>query len=122
MIDAINVIGDASHVYRTVQQYRDTGVDVPVIVPLTCVGISELASDAHFGVLVEDRWQCRGVGTQLMKAVVDEAALRNFGVLHADILTDDASLLGALRRIGPLIVSDYMEALSVDIKIARREE
>lgn len=88
----------------------------------TCVGISELASDGHFGVLVEDRRQCRGVGTQLMRAVVDRAALRNFCVLHADILTEDAFLLDALRRIGPLIVSNQMEVLSVDIKIDRRRE
>jgi hypothetical protein len=35
MIDAINVMGDASLVHRTVEQYRDEGVDVPVIFPLT---------------------------------------------------------------------------------------
>ena len=35
MIDAINVVGDAALVDRTVQHYRDAGVDVPVIFPLT---------------------------------------------------------------------------------------
>lgn len=35
MIDAINVVGDASLVHQTVQRYRDAGVDVPVIFPLT---------------------------------------------------------------------------------------
>lgn len=35
MIDAINVVGDESLVHRTVEQYRDVGVDVPVIFPLT---------------------------------------------------------------------------------------
>jgi probable F420-dependent oxidoreductase len=34
MIDAINVVGDASLVHRTVQHYRDAGVDVPVVFPL----------------------------------------------------------------------------------------
>ncbi len=45
MIDAINVIGDASLVHRTVEQYRNEGVDVPVIFPLTwgAEGLTALA-------------------------------------------------------------------------------
>ncbi len=45
MIDAINVMGDASLVHRTVEQYRDEGVDVPVIFPLTwgAEGLTALA-------------------------------------------------------------------------------
>jgi probable F420-dependent oxidoreductase len=35
MIDTINLIGDASLVHRTVQNYRDAGVDVPIVFPLT---------------------------------------------------------------------------------------
>ena len=83
----------------------------------TCVGMGELANDAHLAVLVADGWQGRGVGTRLLSAVVDEAAVRDFDVLHADILREDAFLLGGLRRIGPLTVSHQIEVLSVDIKI-----
>ena len=83
----------------------------------TCVAISELAADAHLGLLVEDRWQRRGVGTRLLRAVVDEARVRSFEVLHADVLTEDAFLMGALRRIGPLTVSYDADGLSVDVKI-----
>ena len=42
----------------------------------TCVGISELASDAHLAVLVEHHWQGRGVGSRLLRAVVGEAAVK----------------------------------------------
>jgi len=34
MIDAIDIVGDASHVHAAVQSYVDAGVDVPVIMPL----------------------------------------------------------------------------------------
>lgn len=46
MIDAIDIVGDASVVHRAVQRYRDCGVDVPVIFPLTwgAVGRSALRS------------------------------------------------------------------------------
>ncbi|MGH9137398.1 MAG: LLM class F420-dependent oxidoreductase [Acidimicrobiales bacterium] len=33
-VDAIDVMGDADHVYATVQAYVDAGVDVPVLMPL----------------------------------------------------------------------------------------
>lgn len=38
MIDAIDVVGDASLVHQTVERYRQAGVDVPVIFPLTWGG------------------------------------------------------------------------------------
>jgi probable F420-dependent oxidoreductase len=34
MVDAIDVMGDADHVRRTVESYVDAGVDVPVLMPL----------------------------------------------------------------------------------------
>jgi probable F420-dependent oxidoreductase len=34
MIDAIDIVGDAEHVRRAVQDYVDAGVDVPVLMPL----------------------------------------------------------------------------------------
>jgi len=34
MVDAIDVCGDAAHVRATVTEYRDAGVDVPVLMPL----------------------------------------------------------------------------------------
>jgi probable F420-dependent oxidoreductase len=34
MVDAIDVLGDAAHVYATVRSYVDAGVDVPVVMPM----------------------------------------------------------------------------------------
>ncbi len=34
MVDAIDICGDAAHVAAAVQEYRDAGVEVPVIMPL----------------------------------------------------------------------------------------
>ena len=33
MVDAIDICGDAAHVARAVQAYRDAGVDAPVVMP-----------------------------------------------------------------------------------------
>ena len=82
-----------------------------------CVGISELASDADFAILVEDHWQGRGVGSRLLEAVVGEAAARRHDVIHADVLVEDAFLLRVLCRMGPLTVIRDMGVLSVDIRI-----
>jgi len=34
MVDSIDICGDAAHVARAVQEYRDAGVEVPVVMPL----------------------------------------------------------------------------------------
>jgi GNAT superfamily N-acetyltransferase len=73
-----------------------------------CVGLATLHLDAEgiasLGVLVEDGWQRRGVGTQLVAALVARARARGATTLHADVLTDDRFIVDALRRLGRLTV------------------
>jgi GNAT superfamily N-acetyltransferase len=74
-----------------------------------CVGVATLGSGPtgifDLGVLVEDVWQRRGVGSQLTASVLDNARARGLNAVHADVLGDDLFILEALRRIGPLTVS-----------------
>jgi GNAT superfamily N-acetyltransferase len=70
------------------------------------------------GVLVEDAWQRRGVGTQLTASVLDSARARGVSTVHADVLGDDLFILEALRRIGPLTVSIDSGSFSIDIDIS----
>jgi GNAT superfamily N-acetyltransferase len=74
-----------------------------------CVGLASLALDrdgsTHIGVLVEDGWQRRGVGSSLMGALVDRARERRLSTLVADVLADRQFILPLLARIGPTTTS-----------------
>jgi L-amino acid N-acyltransferase YncA len=62
----------------------------------------ELAPGAReIGVLVEDRWQHRGVGRQLLRQLVAEAKVLGTHTLRAEVLADEAGLIEALREFGP---------------------
>jgi GNAT superfamily N-acetyltransferase len=73
-----------------------------------CVGLATLAGsgcDHELGVLVEDGWQRRGVGTELLTRLVASARARGVDQIVADVLGEDSFLLSALRRIGPVAVT-----------------
>jgi GNAT superfamily N-acetyltransferase len=90
----------------------------------TCVAVATLGVGAmgnlDLGVLVEDAWQGRGVGSQLTASVLDRARARGVSTVHADVLGDDPFILEALRRIGPLTVSIDSGSFSIDIDISSR--
>ncbi len=70
-----------------------------------CVGLATLAVAAcgqELGVLIEDRWQRRGVGTSLVERLVASARRRGIDEVVADVLGDDGFILRVLRRIGPV--------------------
>jgi GNAT superfamily N-acetyltransferase len=68
-------------------------------------------------VLVEDAWQRRGIGTQLVESLLDLAQARGVASVHADVLGDDLFILRVLRRIGPLTVSIEFGTYSIDMDI-----
>jgi GNAT superfamily N-acetyltransferase len=88
----------------------------------TCVAAATLAVGAtgvlDLGVLVEDAWQRRGIGTRLVVSLVDRARAQGVITVHADVLGDNQFILEVLRRIGPLTVSIESGSLSVDIDIS----
>lgn len=86
-----------------------------------CVGIGEMSCDAeerlHIGVLVEDAYQRRGIGTRLLIALVSRARAMHHRRLHADILVDRACVIDTLRRIGEVTVSHHGPALAVEVRL-----
>jgi GNAT superfamily N-acetyltransferase len=72
------------------------------------------------GVLVEDAWQRRGIGTRLVASLLVDARTRGVATVHADVLGDDLFILEALRRIGPVSVSIEFGSYSIDIEILRQ--
>jgi GNAT superfamily N-acetyltransferase len=89
-----------------------------------CVGLATIAPNASgtadLGVLVEDHWQRRGIGTRLVTSLLADAPALGVTTLHADVLRDDIFILEALRRIGPLSVSMERDAVSADIFLGPR--
>lgn len=88
----------------------------------SCVGLGVLAADSRgswdLGVLVEDAWQSRGVGTLLVTALVSEARHRKVAGIHADVLAEDAFIVGLLRRIGPIAARADHGTIIVDVRLA----
>lgn len=89
-----------------------------------CVGLAMLGRDAagtvHLGVLVEDAWQRHGVGARLVADLLRRARRNGVRRVHADVLGEDAFIVTALRRVGPLSVSIESGTLSVEIDLGVR--
>jgi N-acetylglutamate synthase-like GNAT family acetyltransferase len=89
-----------------------------------CVGVASLGGGASgvsdLGVLIEDAWQRRGVGTRLVVSLLADARARGTTTLHADVLGDDLFILQFLRRIGPLTVAIDSGTFSIDIGLSRQ--
>jgi GNAT superfamily N-acetyltransferase len=87
-----------------------------------CVGVATLGVGTtgvvDLGVLVEDAWQRRKIGTRLIASLLDEARAKGLATVHADVLVDDAFILQALRRIAPLSVSADRGSLLIDIDLS----
>jgi ribosomal protein S18 acetylase RimI-like enzyme len=90
----------------------------------TCVGVATLgvgpAGILDLGVLVEDAWQRRGIGTQLTASLLASAQAKAVSIVHADVLSDDLFILKSLRRIGPLTTSIERGIWSIDIPLGRQ--
>jgi GNAT superfamily N-acetyltransferase len=88
----------------------------------TCVGVATLGAGStgivDLGVLVEDAWQRRGIGTQLVAALLDIGRAEGVSTLHADVLGEDLFILEALRRMRPLTVEIEFGNYSIDIEIS----
>jgi len=86
-----------------------------------CIGLATLAAgedDHELGVLVEDDRQRHGVGTRLVGVLVGAARARRVRHLRAEVLGDDAHLLVALGRLGPMRVVRSFGVSSAVVELA----
>ena len=89
-------------------------------------GIVALASSrmvdegaAELGLLVEDAWQRRGLGTRLLGDLVDQASRAGLRVLQAQVLAEQAWITGLLRPYGPCrLRSTWAGVLNVTVQLA----
>ena len=98
-----------------------------------CVGFGNIhvcGDTADIGLLVEDHWQRRGVGTALLNELVCHARNNDARLLRADVLAgEDRFVLQSLSRVGEMTTSlefgvytatvDMRTALRVPVRSAR---
>lgn len=70
----------------------------------------------EIGLLVEDNWQHKGVGGQLLTAIIATARCLGADVIRAEVLEADTGLLQPLRAIGPLISRSSHGVVTAEIR------
>jgi GNAT superfamily N-acetyltransferase len=93
-----------------------------------CVGLGNLHlcdDTADIGVLVEDDWQRRGVGTALLTALVRRMRERGSHFLRADVLDENRFALQVLARFGPartsLAAGSYTTLIDLAVRRTLRQ-
>ncbi len=72
----------------------------------------------EFALVVADQWHNRGIGTQLMIALIDAARTKGFKFMDGEILADNHNMLSLVRKLG-FTVTRNPEDLS--IMLAQKE-
>jgi GNAT superfamily N-acetyltransferase len=85
------------------------------------IGFASAAETApgtrEIGILVEDRWQRRGVGRRLQSLLLAESAALGTRYVHAEVLARDVWLVDALRRLGPTSVRTEGGSMTAEVQL-----
>jgi GNAT superfamily N-acetyltransferase len=71
----------------------------------------------EIGILVEDEWQHRGVGGQLLAALVSDARGSGTHRLRAEVLSEDIGLLAPLATLGPMTTTTSHGVVTAEVTI-----
>ena len=94
-----------------------TVVEGTVVALASCRAVDE--GVAELGILVEDEWQRRGVGSELLREIVAYAATTGLRALQAQVLAEQPWIVGLLRRHGACTTSGAGQALYVTLSLPR---
>jgi GNAT superfamily N-acetyltransferase len=94
-----------------------TVVDGTVVALASCRAVDE--GVAELGILVEDDWQRRGLGGDLLGEIVAYAARTGLRALQAQVLAEQPWIVGLLRRHGTCRVAGAGPALHVTLTLPR---
>jgi GNAT superfamily N-acetyltransferase len=85
------------------------------------IGFASAAETApgtrEIGIVVEDRWQRRGVGRQLQSALLAESVALGTRYVHAEVLASDAWLIDRLRTLGPTSVRTESGIMTAQVRL-----
>jgi len=91
--------------------------DGTVVALASCRAVDE--GVAELGILVEDEWQRRGVGSDLLREIVAYAVRTGLRALQAQVLADQPWIVGLLRRHGTCTMAGAGQALHVTLSLPR---
>lgn len=94
-----------------------TVVDGTVVALASCRAVDE--GVAELGILVEDEWQRRGVGSYLLQEIVAYAGRTGLRALRAQVLAEQPWIVGLLRRHGSCMTAGAGQALHVTLALPR---
>jgi GNAT superfamily N-acetyltransferase len=90
-----------------------------VVVALASLIRSASGHSAELGVLVEDAWQRRGIGRQLVAHLITAAPPRGIVVLTASVLSENARVADLLRQVpGEFSLAIDGPTLKVQVRLA----
>ncbi len=75
----------------------------------------DLAGGAELGILVEDRWQRRGIGTRLLGGLLQHADQQGLRPLKASVLAEQRWILRVLRTYGTCQTAYTFNAFDVTL-------
>lgn len=76
-------------------------------------------SKADAAIVVADEWQGRGLGTQLLMALIDAATERQITTFVADVLWENEKLLRPLRELGARVVASEPGVARIEFDLPR---
>ena len=82
-----------------------------IIAEARCV--VDAAHDAEFAIAVDDEYQRRGLGLQLLTSLVKHASRRGARRMFGEILADNDAMLGLARRLGFRIQANALDRKTV---------
>lgn len=94
-----------------------TVVEGTVVALASCRAVDE--GVAELGILVEDDWQRRGLGGDLLGEIVAYAARTGLRALQAQVLAEQPWIVGLLRRHGTCTTAGAGPALHVTLTLPR---
>ena len=83
-----------------------------IIAEARCV-MNTAEGNAEFAIAVDDEFQRRGLGMQLLKTLVNHASRRGIRNLFGEILADNRPMLGLARRLGFKIQANALDRKTV---------
>jgi RimJ/RimL family protein N-acetyltransferase len=78
-------------------------------------------TEAEYAAVITDRWQGRGLGTELSKALIECARARGVKTLTADVLPENARMLRLFHDLGYPVTVTYKQGVA-NVRIAIEPE
>jgi acetyltransferase len=83
-----------------VVERRDANGHEPEILAIGRLSRTPGIGDAEFALLVADKWQCQGIGTELLRRILDVARAEKIGRVFAGILPENRAMQRVCERLG----------------------